>query len=169
MTTQIDYQVEPRAVPGRYTVKWDLDGKRYWFPANIEGDQIVKVLPAGRGSLPSVGCRPLNDIHAYNTYLVDADAAVFILDATRYIRTNKLATQARQASDDRKAALAAARIAETATRVRQALTQTEKEFEAIAEALGLQGLRQYQREGLISVGSLDDAFLFRVASILGCD
>lgn len=60
----------------------------------------------------------------------------------------------------------AARIAENAKRVRNALATALKESR---EALGLHGMCSYQREALVIVQNMPDAFLHRVAALLGCD
>ena len=166
---QQEFTVEAQGRADRVRVSWGDETFRYWFFAEFTGDQITKVSKV-------LAARPtiLRTSKAYrgSTDYLDAGAPAFahiVLNATRHIRERKLITQAVKARDERLAAQEAARIAENAKRVRSALDTAFGEYEAIAGGLGLHGMRGYQREAIISVSNLDDAFLHRVAAILGCD
>lgn len=166
-----EFTVEALHRPDRVKVIWEDAKHRYWFYAEFTGDQIDKVVTLADHRFPAVMRLPLGMREAFADYL-DAGAPAFapiILNATRYIRERKLITQAIKARDERLVAQEKARIEESAEDVRNALAQALKESRDLLEALGLPDAHREDRAAITVVQNLPDAFLHRVAALLGCD
>lgn len=166
---ELQFTVETIARPNRVKVIWEDDKHRYWFYAEFTGDQIDKVVTLPHHRFPTIMRLPLNVRAALADYFDAGDFTSVILAATRHIRVNTLITHAIRTRDGRLAAQEAARIAENAKRVRNALATTLKESRDTREALGLPDELLADREALVIVQNMPDAFLHRVAAILGCD
>jgi hypothetical protein len=144
MTQETIFTVEA-SNPLYVKVRWtDAEGRDCWFFAEHDGDQLTKVRPNGFAKYPTVMRRAPGDKRAE---LLNAGAPAFahmVLNATRYVRKHKLATQAQAERARIRAERDAQIIAEKAAVVRRLLAGVPTDT-----------LRQRVREAL----DLDDATL----------
>lgn len=176
-TKNLEFQVEA-VTAQRFKVSWKDGDDTLWFHALIgdgdnpeqPGDQILRVLPGANNRWPTIIRHNPNPGGAKYEYIdcANGEAAAVILNATRYIREHKLASTARKLYDEQQAQIEQARIREAAFAVVRALGQARDEANDIADALGLPGISPEDREAIRRVIHMSDAYLYRVADILGC-
>ena len=90
-------------------------------------------------------------------------AAAILLNIARRIRTERLATKARQDKERARIAAESKRVSENAETFNNALTISAAEYNDTAHALGLEGLSDHQMTALAEVLALPEALRHRFA------
>lgn len=128
--TETIFTVEARS-PLYVKVSWtDAEGCPCWFFAEHDGDQLTKVKPNGFAKHPTVMRRHPGMRGGAEVLNAGAPAfAPIVLNATRYVRKHKLATQAQAERARIRAERDAQIVAEKAAVVRRILAQNEIKYD----------------------------------------
>lgn len=123
--SDIIFTVEASPPPNRYKVSWEQDGMEHWFFAEIDGDQITRVLASAFSKNPTVTRRDPSRIRgALSSFNADQFGPQ-VIAATRAIRNGKLASFARAGRDREQAEREARLVAEKAATVRRIVHKNE--------------------------------------------